>query len=245
MSEDNALVPVESATPAPAFTGAQMGQALAAYRDVQHALDVAMPDQIMTIQGRPFRKKGYWRAVARAFRLRVECVQETLDKESLAVTAVYRATAPSGDSADGDGACAASEKREGQDSLHNVRAHAHTRAYNRAVSNLVGFGEVSAEEMDREPRKAPPRDVTPPRDEPPQHANGNVTEAQQKRFWALCSERAKQLDGVSRSEIGRDVLTRRGIEHTREIPRASYEQICAEVAAWDVPTSAPQDADAF
>jgi len=29
---------------------------------------------------------------------------------------------------------------------HNVRGHAHTRAFNRAVSNLVGFGEVSAEE---------------------------------------------------------------------------------------------------
>lgn len=33
---------------------------------------------------------------------------------------------------------------------HNVRGHAHTRAFNRAVSNLVGFGEVSAEEADRD-----------------------------------------------------------------------------------------------
>lgn len=32
---------------------------------------------------------------------------------------------------------------------HNVRSHAHSRAFNRAVSNLVGFGEVSAEEVDR------------------------------------------------------------------------------------------------
>jgi hypothetical protein len=32
-------------------------------------------------------------------------------------------------------------------SHHNVRGHAHTRAFNRAVSNLVGFGEVSADEM--------------------------------------------------------------------------------------------------
>ena len=30
----------------------------------------------MTIQGRPFRRKGYWRAVARAFRLRLELVSE-------------------------------------------------------------------------------------------------------------------------------------------------------------------------
>jgi hypothetical protein len=31
-----------------------------------------------------------------------------------------------------------------------VRSHAHTRAFNRAVSNLCGFGEVSAEEVERE-----------------------------------------------------------------------------------------------
>ena len=40
---------------------------------------------------------------------------------------------------------------------HNVRSHAHTRAYARAVSNLVGFGEVSAEEVDRS--DAPPAPV--------------------------------------------------------------------------------------
>lgn len=34
----------------------------------------------------------------------------------------------------------------GEATEHNVRGHAHTRAFNRAVSNLVGFGEVSAEE---------------------------------------------------------------------------------------------------
>ena len=32
-------------------------------------------------------------------------------------------------------------------SLHNIRSTAETRAYNRAVSNLVGGGEVSAEEV--------------------------------------------------------------------------------------------------
>jgi len=31
--------------------------------------------------------------------------------------------------------------------VHNVRAHAHTRAKNRAISDHVGFGEVSAEEI--------------------------------------------------------------------------------------------------
>lgn len=34
-------------------------------------------------------------------------------------------------------------------SIHNIRSTAETRAYNRAVSNLVGGGEVSAEEVDQ------------------------------------------------------------------------------------------------
>ena len=50
---------------------------------------------------------------------------------------------------DGDGSCFASEKTGGRlrATEHNVRAHAHTRAQNRAISGLVGFGEVSADEM--------------------------------------------------------------------------------------------------
>ena len=34
-------------------------------------------------------------------------------------------------------------------SIHNIRSTAETRAFNRAVSNLVGGGEVSAEEVDK------------------------------------------------------------------------------------------------
>jgi hypothetical protein len=66
-------------------------------------------------------------------------------------TVTYRATAPNGRSAVGDGTCAAAEKQRGRMKAtdHNVRSHAHTRAWNRAVSNLVGFGEVSAEEVER------------------------------------------------------------------------------------------------
>ena len=59
----------------------------------------------------------------------------------------YRAQSPSGAFADGDGACMVSEKHGKSGTVHNVRSHAHTRAFNRAVSNLVGFGEVSADEL--------------------------------------------------------------------------------------------------
>lgn len=140
-----ALVKAPSPSLMPVFRGQQMTEAFLAYRELQKALDAGMPDQLMNIRGKVFRKKGYWRAIATAFNLNVSCVKEEAVETGWLV--VYRAATPSGRFIDGDGACEHDEKGEGQDSEHNVRSHAHTRAFNRAVSNLVGFGEVSAEEV--------------------------------------------------------------------------------------------------
>lgn len=138
--EPNALMPMS------------MGNTFHAYTSMQKEIDKAMPDQIMTIQGRQFRKKGYWRAVRAAFSLKVWCVsEERIESDGTwGYSVLYRAEGRNGMSADGDGVCMASEKRGGQATVHNVRSHAHTRAFNRAVSNLVGFGEVSAEEVERD-----------------------------------------------------------------------------------------------
>ena len=169
----------------------QMIVALTRYRDLQRALDASMPDQIMNLDGKPFRKKGYWRAIALAFHLDVVVVKEErvtagqfLDnKDNFGWIVTYEARQPDGRCQPGDGACFAVEKARrfkcphpeaegsrrtkhfphntcpdfdpdfqwktlpGDATDHNVRGHAHTRAYNRSVSNLVGFGEVSAEEV--------------------------------------------------------------------------------------------------
>jgi len=135
----------------PAGSPREVAEAIFNYKKIQEELDRAMPDCIQHIAGKAFRKKNYWRAVKTAFNLSVEMLREdriTLgDDWGYIVT--YRATAPNGASADGDGACTYSEKGKGNmiPSLHNIRSQAHTRAFNRAVSNLVGFGEVSAEEI--------------------------------------------------------------------------------------------------
>lgn len=184
----------EVGSPLPAFSAEQMGQAFKAYRDLQHQLDASMPDQIMELDQKKFRKRGYWRAVAVAFSLDVMLVEEHREvqgqfndgRDNFGYLVTYRASMPNGRSETGDGACFAIEKApkfrcphpesEGssrtlhfpytrcpsydtefrwrglpeQASEHNIRSHAHTRAFNRAVSNLVGFGDVSAEEMDRD-----------------------------------------------------------------------------------------------
>jgi len=182
--------------PSPVFRGQQMVQALEAYRDLQNALDKSMPDQVMTLDGKPFRKKGYWRAIAVAFNLTVDLIEERREtsgvfedgRDNFGYVVTYRATSPGGRSVTGDGSCFAVEKARrfkcphpqpdnsrrtihfpqescpdydpnfqwktlpAQATEHNIRSHAQTRAFNRAVSNLVGFGEVSAEEVDRDDR---------------------------------------------------------------------------------------------
>lgn len=178
----------------PAITPEQMVTALEKYRELQGALDKSMPDQIMNLDGKPFRKKGYWRAIALAFNLEVKKVEEKREvagrfndgRDNFGYVVTYEAQHPSGRSMTGDGACFAVEKARrfkcphpesegskrtkhfphntcpdfdpefqwkslpGEATEHNVRSHANTRAYNRAVSNLVGFGEVSAEEVERD-----------------------------------------------------------------------------------------------
>lgn len=168
----------ERLTPSPLFQGAQMVAALADYRDLQKALDKAMPEQVINLDGKPFRRKGYWRAIAVAFNLTVELVQERRDvlgkldddTDNYVYAVTYRAATLNGRFTVGDGTCAASEKQRGRmrATEHNVRSHSHTRAYNRAVSNLVGFGEVSAEEITSHDDEKPTENpfVPPPRPEP-------------------------------------------------------------------------------
>lgn len=139
-------------------------EALKEYQRIQAQLDAAMPDCIQDIRGRKFRKKVYWRGIATAFNLDVAQVSESLERgeKDWGYVVSYRATAPNGRFADGDGACFASEKRgQGQATVHNVRSHAHTRAFNRAVSNLVGFGEVSAEEVEHDAPQGPQGEPEP------------------------------------------------------------------------------------
>jgi len=156
-NEVGAALELAAPSPLPVFSGQQMGEALQAYKGLQAALDKSMPDQLMKIQGKDFRKKGYWRAIRMSFNLQVECisdkrVQYTEEPNNWGYEVTYRATAPNGSTADGDGSCTREEKSKGrmQATVHNVRSHAHTRAMNRAISNLVGFGEVSAEEVNRD-----------------------------------------------------------------------------------------------
>jgi hypothetical protein len=220
---ERGLTVVDKGTPLPVFTGAEMAQALTAYRELQRALDQAMPDQIIRLDDKPFRKKGYWRAIAVAFNLSVdlECekreVYGVLENggENYEWHVTYRATAPNGRTDTGDGACAASEKERGRmkATAHNVRSHAHTRAYNRAVSNLVGFGEVSAEEVER-----------PSGGDKAANDSGFITDKQRIRLFAI----AKEV-GWTKDEVQNYLKTTHSIESSAQIPKALYDKCVSDI----------------
>ena len=106
-----------------------------------------------------FIKKSGWRKIAVFFGLSLQKLDEReIERDGERIYAVtYRAIAPGGQFQDATGYCswneagpakrAAKSKEQKAKLEHDVRATAETRAKNRAISDLVGGGEVSAEEM--------------------------------------------------------------------------------------------------
>src|SRR5215831_1694920 len=153
------LVPASSWLPE--MTGDQARGAMRAYQDIT----AAMLDSHDWI-GEPgaegsFVKRSGWSKIANAYGLSTEIVAQSIDRDEsgspIRAHATVRATNKTGRHADGDGACAINEPRfrsvgGTQKVEHDLPATAVTRATNRAISNLVGFGQVSAEEIDADVR---------------------------------------------------------------------------------------------
>jgi len=112
---------------------------------------------------KPFIKKSGWRKLATAFNVSVQIVGEvrkeylTMDytnnksgtttvKPGFVVEIVARASALNGRFMDGTGTCASNERNFAH-LEHDIRATAETRAKNRAIADLIGGGEVTADEM--------------------------------------------------------------------------------------------------
>ena len=217
---------------------------------IHEVLDRALPGQIMTIQGRSFRMKAYWRAVGTAFNLATDLVSteilRTPEGDVSDVIIIVRATAPNGRSAIGDGTCSATEKKGAARTLHNIHAHALTRATNRAISNLVGFGEVSAEEVDREGNGAD--EVRVPTVGDVRQAMGGAikqgwTPAQIRQVLDVHGATFEQVDGKPRL-VGMPDESRAGCIAllSRNAPKSAQQESPKPEPA-KAPTSEPWDAD--
>jgi hypothetical protein len=116
------------------------------------------PEDTVQIQGRAYLKKSAWRKWALACGLSDDILswervpRQGYDKNgSFLYRIIARAThASTNRSSLGVGVAAKSEKAKWAHEEHDIFALAHTRAKNRAIADLVGGGEVSAEEMQSE-----------------------------------------------------------------------------------------------
>lgn len=120
-------------------------------------------EDVIGIPGQPggFVKRSGWSKLATFYSVTTTILHQEVERgdwrdvEDVPVRAraVVRAASVKGRHADGDGACAITEPRfkhsNGRQKIeHDLPATAVTRATNRAISNLIGFGSVSAEEVD-------------------------------------------------------------------------------------------------
>lgn len=94
------------------------------------------------------KNKSAWRKLSTAFNLSTEVIKEERKNYEtyFTVQMTVRTTAPNGRYVDGTGACASNERNFAH-TEHDVRAMAETRAKNRSISDMIGGGEVSAEEL--------------------------------------------------------------------------------------------------
>jgi len=108
-------------------------------------------NDLVVIEGKKYIKRSGWRKIALAFNISTKIVEVSREEKDgkYIVRVKARAIAPNGRVSEEIGVCDSSEFESGRlkASIHNIETKATTRALNRAISNLVGGGEVSAEEI--------------------------------------------------------------------------------------------------
>lgn len=114
---------------------------------------------LVAINGKPFMKRSGFRKLALAFRISTDIVKEETiydeNKKPLLFRCHVKASEPSGRMVVAVAACTIEERVEAKSkhAYHDAYAIAQTRATNRAISDLIGSGEVSAEEIEDENTK--------------------------------------------------------------------------------------------
>ena len=174
MSENNELVAVEQSTAPSTIQPLQTVDVKAAkdfmdnYQELVEALlDKSDYQAIRTAEGiKQSKKKSAWRKLQTAFNISDDVVEKEIIRDEChrIISARYEvmATLPNGRHCVGTGSCSIFDKVSKKDTKeptpfelrqrftnaeHDVISTAHTRAKSRAISDLIGAGEVSAEEL--------------------------------------------------------------------------------------------------
>ncbi len=162
------LVVVENTTTAPLLQQADIEGTVAFFNNYQELTQQLLNTQDYQKLGKKqFKKKSAWRKYATAFSITDRVVEKEIirDTNHRIISARYEveASAPNGRKAIGVGVCSIYDKLKSSDTQepssfelrkrfshaeHDIVATAHTRAKSRAIADIIGTGEVSAEEME-------------------------------------------------------------------------------------------------
>ena len=126
-------------------------EAVAAWKEFQ-ALKKAVldPSDLHRIKDKDFIKKSGWRKFATFYNLTDKIVEEEkmqIDNTEYIWKIKVICTAANGRETEGVAMCSSKEK-SGPRQMHDTYTTCHTRAKNRAISDMIAAGEVSAEEME-------------------------------------------------------------------------------------------------
>lgn len=146
------------------------------------------------IKGKKARKRSGWAKLRRAYNISLEIIEAEWQGEALhgfdyGYLVTVRASFPDGRFEDADGYCDNTEF-EGERitaTRHNVRSKAVTRAKNRATADLLGSGEVSAEEFIGD-GKAQPKAKGQAKPKVTAKPNGNLKKQQDDFFGYILSD---------------------------------------------------------
>jgi hypothetical protein len=198
-----------------------------------------------------YYKKSYWRKAATFLNISVEAVQGSENFRTIGegasltklASVVYVASAKNGRRVVGDGHCGTDEGGKAKWSAANLLATAHSRAYNRAVSNFIGGGEVSADEIDEEgldhkthTPQAPSRQTTPAPKPAAPTGNGDGKVALQ---FATKIQNAQDKDALMK--IGGEIakLDKPTQELIRSVFVARLDSFKAPAAPAEIPQADP------
>lgn len=135
---------------APVITPDVMRAEMKAWTDLTEAIVDPAHDVVM-IGTPPKRhlKVTFWRKVRRAYNITVVIVDQQLDSVAGWARYTLRATAPNGSFNEASGYI---DRKDGRGAdkatFDNLCAKAYSRAFNRSLRGLIGFGEPSAEEVE-------------------------------------------------------------------------------------------------
>lgn len=120
------------------------------FQQVKSSIIIKGVDTV-NINGKEHVKRSGWRKLATAFSISDSIEKEEYDPQTKVWTVWAKAFWGSR-SCVGVGACSVGEREKAKSTHpeHDAYAIAHTRAKNRAISDILGSGEVSAEEIEAE-----------------------------------------------------------------------------------------------